>query len=158
MVEETPVIAELPEAGRPDGWYTATCSPCRRAWPINCESGSPVAPSSRCSSATLATVAASAVVCRVKSLRSSLATCKPSGTATMPSRNTTSAITVSVILRAISACRSRAAEPETASVDRLDEAGQPELAPKRGDVDVEHLSRSVPVRVPGGLKHLLAAH
>src|SRR5215472_837055 len=121
-------------------------------------SGTPEAWSSRCSSATLATVAASAAVCLVKSLLSSLATCKPSGTATMPSRTTTRAITVSVILRAISNCRSGAAEPESAPIGCLDQARDSELAAQRGDVHVEDLRRAVPVSVPGGLEHFLAAH
>src|SRR6185437_960586 len=48
-------------------------------------------------------------------------------------------------------------EPETVSVDRLDQAGSAKLLPQRRHVHVEYFSRAVPVLVLGTLEHLLAA-
>ena len=42
-------------------------------------------------------------------------------------------------------------------VDGFDQAGVAELLPQRRHVHIEHLSRAVPVLVPGALEHLLAA-
>src|SRR5580700_713359 len=107
--------------------------------------------SSRCSSATFASVVAADVVASVKSRRSWAAVSRPSGSATVQSSTVIRARTASTIRRVTLAL----AEPEPAAVYRLDQPRRAQFPAQRGDMHVQDLGRAVPVCIPGVLQDLL---